>query len=34
MKNPLTLELLLAQISEDNLHEEVDTGPANGREEF
>ena len=29
---PLTLELLLAQITEDNIHSEVDTGPAVGEE--
>jgi hypothetical protein len=34
MKNPLTLEMLLAQISEDALHKEVDTDPGIGREEF
>ena len=34
MKNPVTLEMLLAQISEDNLHKEVDTGPMVGREEL
>lgn len=32
MENPLTLESLLAQITEDNLHEEADTGPAVGDE--
>ena len=32
MENPLTLESLLAQITEENLHEEVDTGPAVGDE--
>jgi antitoxin MazE len=31
--NPkLTLKQLLAQVTEDNLHHEVDTGPATGRE--
>jgi hypothetical protein len=34
MKNPVTLEMLLAQISEDNLHKEADTGPMVGREEL
>jgi antitoxin component of MazEF toxin-antitoxin module len=29
-----TLESLLAQVTEENLHQEVDTGPAVGREEF
>ena len=28
----LTLEDLLAQVTEDNLHGEIDTGPAVGRE--
>ncbi len=28
----LTLELLLAQVTEENLHAEVDTGPAVGNE--
>lgn len=28
----LTLELLLAQVTEDNLHGEIGTGPAVGRE--
>jgi len=28
----LTLEHLLAQVSEDNLHGEIETGPAVGRE--
>ena len=28
----LTLELLLEQITEDNIHREVDTGPAIGEE--
>lgn len=28
----LTLEHLLAQVSEDNLHGEIETGPAAGRE--
>ena len=29
---PLTLERLLEQITEDNIHREVDTGPAVGEE--
>ena len=28
----LTLDQLLAQVNEENLHREVDTGPATGRE--
>ena len=28
----LTLERLLAQVTEDNLHDEIETGPAIGRE--
>lgn len=28
----LTLEQLLAQVTDDNIHHEVDTGPAMGRE--
>jgi antitoxin MazE len=28
----LTLEYLLAQVTEDNLHREIDTGPAMGNE--
>jgi antitoxin MazE len=31
-KPKLTLKQLLAQVTEDNLHHEVDTGPAVGRE--
>ncbi len=31
-KEGLTLEQLLAEITEENLHEEVDTGPATGKE--
>jgi antitoxin MazE len=31
-KPELSLEHLLAQVTEDNLHGEVDTGPAVGRE--
>jgi antitoxin component of MazEF toxin-antitoxin module len=31
-KKGLTLEQLLAEITEENLHEEVDTGPATGKE--
>lgn len=31
-KPPLTLEQLLGQITEDNSHHEVDTGPAVGKE--
>ena len=31
-KKDLTLEQLLAGITEENLHEEVDTGPATGNE--
>ncbi len=29
---PITLERLLAQVTEDNIHREVDTGRAAGRE--
>ncbi len=29
---PLTLEQLLEQITEDNIHHEIDTGPAVGEE--
>ncbi len=31
-KSSPTLEQLLAQVTEDNLHNEVDTGPAMGKE--
>jgi len=34
MGNLIALESLLAQVTEDNLHEEVATGSAVGREEF
>jgi len=34
MENPLTLESLLAQITEENLHEEINTGPALGNEVY
>jgi len=30
----LTLNQLLAQVTEDNLHDEVDTGPAQGSESW
>lgn len=30
----LTLESLLAQVTKDNLHGEIDTGPAVGREQW
>ena len=32
IESALTLEHLLAQVTEDNLHREVDTGPAMGNE--
>lgn len=32
IESMLTLEHLLAQVTEDNLHREVDTGPAMGNE--
>jgi len=32
MENPLTLESLLAQITKENLHIEVDTGSVTGNE--
>ena len=32
IETTLTLEHLLAQVTEDNLHREVDTGPAVGNE--
>jgi antitoxin MazE len=31
-ESALTLELLLARVTEQNLHREVDTGPATGNE--
>jgi antitoxin MazE len=31
-KPKLTLEQLLAKVTEDNLHHEIDTGPATGNE--
>ena len=35
LKRPnYTLDDLLAQVTEDNVHEEIDTGPAVGKEEW
>jgi len=33
-KPGVTLKMLLAKITEDNIHREVDTGPATGRESW
>ena len=32
VEQELTLEQLLAQVTEENVHHEIDTGPAAGRE--